>query len=292
MKERIEKAHTLIEALPYIREFYGKTVVVKYGGSVVGGELENFARDIVLMRYVGIYPVVVHGGGTQIGDHLARLGMESEFIAGLRVTDPETMEIAQMVLVGKVNKQIVTAVNTHGGVAVGVSGQDGKIIKAKKIDVGRLAKGAADVPEGADLGMVGEVDEINPALIRTLEEEDFIPVISPIGFDEDGGSYNINADHAASKIAGALRAEKLVLLTDVSGILDEDKRLISSINEAEAMGLIKKGVILSGMIPKVTCAVDALHEGVHKAHIIDGRVERALILEIFTDAGIGTEILL
>ncbi len=202
------------------------------------------------------------------------------------------MEIAQMVLVGKVNKQIVAAINTHGGIGVGVSGQDGKTIRARKLHVDRLAQGSGEVPEGADLGMVGEVSEINTSLVTSLEEKGFIPVIAPIGFDYEGRSYNINADHAASKIAGALRAEKLILLTNVSGILDEKKRLISSLGEARARELISRRVISSGMIPKVTCALEALHEGVHKVHIIDGRVERALILEIFTDAGIGTEIVL
>jgi acetylglutamate kinase len=292
MKTRIQKAHTLIEALPYIREFYGKTIVVKYGGSIGGTELENFAHDIVLMRYVGIRPVVVHGGGPQIGSLLSRLGIESRFVAGHRVTDPETMEVAQMVLVGKVNKDIVSALNTHGGVAVGLSGQDGKTIRARKINMERVAVGSKDVPNDVDLGMVGEVVGINTSLIQSLEEKGFIPVIAPIGFDEEGRAYNINADHVAGKIAGALLAEKLILLTDVPGIMDENNKLVSSISESSAMELIEKKVISKGMIPKVLCAIDALREGVRKVHIIDGRIERALILEIFTDAGIGTEIVL
>lgn len=292
MKELIEKAKTLVEALPYIKEFYGKTLVVKYGGSIGGRELNNFARDIVLMRYVGMHPVVVHGGGPQIGNLLGRLGIKSQFIAGLRVTDSETMEVVEMVLVGKVNQEIVTAINSLGGNAVGASGKDGRIIVAKKIDISKIAEDGTDIPLGADLGMVGEVEIINPHLIQVLEGTGFIPVIAPIGFDEEGISYNINADHVAGKIAGALRAEKLVLLTDVPGILDEEKNLISSLAEAKAKELMKKGVISSGMIPKVRCATEALREGVNKAHIIDGRVEHALILEIFTDAGIGTEILI
>ncbi|SRR5579875_2710387 len=292
MKELIKKAKTLVEALPYIKEFYGKTLVVKYGGSIGGQELHNFARDIVLMKYVGMHPVVVHGGGPQIGNLLGRLGMKSQFIAGLRVTDSETMEVVEMVLVGKVNQEIVTAINSLGGNAVGASGKDGRIIVAKKIDISKIAEDGTDIPEGADLGMVGEVEMVNPHLIQVLERAGFIPVIAPVGFDEEGRSYNINADHVAGKIAGALNAEKLILLTDVPGILDEEKNLISSLTEASAKELMKKGVISSGMIPKVRCATEALREGVNKAHIIDGRVEHALILEIFTDAGIGTEILI
>ncbi len=292
MKELIEKAKTLVEALPYIKEFYGKTLVVKYGGSIGGQELHNFARDIVLMKYIGMHPVVVHGGGPQIGNLLGRLGMKSQFIAGLRVTDSETMEVVEMVLVGKVNQEIVTAINSLGGNAVGASGKDGRIIVAKKIDISKIAEDGTDIPEGADLGMVGEVEMVNPHLIQVLEGAGFIPVIAPVGFDEEGRSYNINADHVAGKIAGALNAEKLILLTDVPGILDEEKNLISSLTEASAKELMKRGVISSGMIPKVRCATEALREGVNKAHIIDGRVEHALILEIFTDAGIGTEILI
>jgi acetylglutamate kinase len=293
MKELIHKAETLIEALPYIREFYGKTIVVKYGGSIGGIELLGFARDLVLMKYVGMHPVVVHGGGPQIGSLLGRLGIKSQFVAGLRVTDPETMEIVEMVLVGKVNQEIIAAINSLGGKAVGASGQEGNIIVARKLDISKFAHdNNVDIPEGMDLGMVGEVETINPHLIKVLEEAGFVPVIAPIGFDEMGRSYNINADHVAGKVAGALKAEKLILLTDVPGILDEQKNLISSLTEGSARDLIRKGIISSGMIPKVMCAIEALHEGVNKVHIVDGRVEHALILEIFTDAGVGTEILL
>lgn len=292
MRELIHKAQTLVEALPYIREFYGKTIVVKYGGSIGGQELSNFARDVVLMRYVGIHPIVVHGGGPQIGSLLERLGIKSRFVAGLRVTDQETMEIAEMVLVGKINQEMIAAINSLGGNAVGASGKEGNTILAKKIDVTKIIQNGADIPEDVDLGMVGEVEKINPHLIKVLENSGFIPVIAPVGFDGQGNTYNINADHVAGKIAGALGAEKLILLTDVPGILDENKNLISSLNEAAAGELIRRGVISRGMIPKVMCAIEALHEGVNKTHIVDGRVEHALILEIFTDAGIGTEILL
>ena len=293
MKQLLNKAQTLVEALPYIRLFHGKTVVVKYGGSIGRKELSSFAHDLILMKYVGIKPVVVHGGGPQIAEHLKKQGIKSEFIAGLRVTDEKTMEIAEMVLVGKVNQEIITSINEHDGKAVGLSGKEGKILSAKKIDIKKLArKNGIKIPPKSDIGMVGEVDKINPALIKTLEDSGFIPVIAPIGFDDKGNTYNINADHAASKIAGALNATKLILLTDVPGILDSKKKLISSLNEKRARNLIKNGTISQGMIPKVMCALEALHEGVEKTHIIDGTVERALILEIFTDTGIGTEITL
>jgi len=293
MKHLIEKAHTLVEALPYIRDFYGKTIVVKYGGSIGDEELSNFARDIILMKYVGMNPVVVHGGGPQIEILLDRLGIKSKFIAGLRVTDPDTMEVVEMVLVGKINQKIVAEIQRLGSKAVGVSGKEGKIILARKLDLSKLSYvNKLDVALDEDLGMVGEVEKINPDLIRVLEIAGYIPVIAPIGFDEQGRSYNINADHVAGKIAGALNAVKLIILTDVPGILDEEKNLISSLTEEKARELINNGAISRGMIPKVMCAIESLQEGVEKVHIIDGRVERALILEIFTDAGVGTEILL
>ncbi len=293
MKELLNKAHTLVEALPYIKDFHGKTIVVKYGGSIGSEELSNFARDLILMKYVGIRPVVVHGGGLQIAEHLEKQGLKSTFIAGLRVTDKKTMEIAEMVLVGKINQQIINSINQHGGKAVGLSGKEGQIIRAKKIDIKKLAKdNGIKIPRNADLGMVGEVENINPELLRTLEDSGYIPVIAPIGVDGDGNTYNINADHVASKIAGALDATKLILLTNVPGILDEKKKLISSISESTAKKLIKKEIISQGMIPKVMCAFEALHEGVDKVHIIDGTIERAVILEIFTDSGIGTEIMI
>jgi len=293
MKKLIQKAQTLVEALPYIKKFYGQTIVVKYGGSVGDDDLTNFARDVVLMKYVGMHPVVVHGGGPQIGYYLEKLGIETKFIAGLRVTDAQTMEVAEMVLVGKINQKIIEALHSMGGKAVGTSGKEGKMILAKKLDLRKFAKeNGVKIPKGADLGMVGEVQNVNPDLIKVLENSGFIPVIAPIGFDDEGRTYNINADHVAGKIAGALNAVKLILLTNVSGIMDNKGTLISTLTESEAKKLIKKEIISSGMIPKVMCAIEALHEGVQKVHIIDGTVEHALILEIFTDTGIGTEILL
>lgn len=292
-KEFTNKAKTLVEALPYIKEFYGQTIVVKYGGSVGDEDLSNFARDIVLMKYVGMHPVVVHGGGPQIGNHLKKLGIETDFIAGLRVTDEQTMEVAEMVLVGKINQKIIEAIHSMGGKAVGTSGKEGKMILAKKLDLKKFGKeNGVKIPKGADLGMVGEVDSVNPDLIKVLENSGFIPVIAPIGFDDEGRTFNINADHVAGRIAGALNAVKLILLTNVTGILDEKKKLISTLNESQAKKLIKKETISSGMIPKVMCAIEALHEGVQKVHIIDGTIDHSLILEIFTDSGIGTEIVL
>lgn len=293
MKDLIYKAETLVEALPYIKDFHGKTIVVKYGGSIGKEDLKNFASDLILMKYVGINPVVVHGGGPQIAENLEKLGIKSEFIAGLRVTDEKTMEVAEMVLVGKVNQQIIAAIQQEGGKAVGLSGKEGKTIVAKKVNLNKILKqNGIKKPKKADLGKVGEVVKINPELIKSLEDSGYIPVIAPIGSDEKGNTYNINADHVAGKVAGALKAEKLILLTNVPGILDEKKKLISSITKSDAKKLIKKQTISSGMIPKVNCAFEALSEGVNKVHIIDGTVKRALILEIFTDSGIGTEIMI
>lgn len=278
MVKLIEKADTLIEALPYIKRFYGKTAVIKYGGHAMENEelKDSFAQDIVLMKYIGMNPVIVHGGGPQIDDLLKRIGKKSEFRRGLRVTDDETMEIVEMVLVGKVNKEIVSLINRHGGQAVGLSGRDGGLIEARKVK--------------ADIGRVGDVVCVDPKVIEALDESKFIPVIAPVGQGKDGKAYNINADIAAGKIASALKAEKFILLTDVEGVLDNDKKLISSLNAKEAQNGIKKGVIVGGMIPKVECCLDAVKEGVGKAHIVDGRMKHALLLEIFTDKGIGTEI--
>lgn len=293
MEELIKKAKTLSEALPYIREFYGKTIVIKYGGSINSKELDNFARDVVLMKFVGMNPVIVHGGGPQIGSYLDKLGLQSEFIAGLRVTNAETMEVVQMVLVGKVNQDIITAINLLGGSAVGVSGKEGKLILAKKLNIMKYAKDHdIEIPPGSDIGLVGEVEHINPQLINTLDNSGYIPVIAPIGFDNKGNSYNINADHVAGKVAGALNAEKLIILTNVTGILDKKKELISTLHESAVKKLIHKNVISKGMIPKVICAINALNEGVRKVHVIDGTKEHSLLLEIFTDKGIGTEILI
>jgi len=291
MENPVEKAKVLIEALPYIRRFYDKTIVIKYGGSAMEEEglKRNFALDIVLLKYIGINPVVVHGGGPQIGEVLAKMGKKSQFIEGMRVTDGETMDVVEMVLVGKVNKEIVDLINQQGGKAVGLSGKDGRLITAKKL---RLAKsrGKNESPEIIDIGMVGEVKEIKPGVIKALEKENFIPVIAPVGVGEEGETYNINADLVAGKVASALKAEKLILLTDVEGVMDGKKRLIPALSARQAKRFIAQKVISSGMIPKVNCCLDALGEGVSKTHIIDGRVEHAILLEIFTDIGVGTQI--
>lgn len=290
MQRLIEKAQVLIEALPYIKKFYQKTMVIKYGGAAMADEdlKEGFAMDIVLMKYVGLNPVVVHGGGPQIGQVLQQMGKDSTFVQGLRVTDKETMDVVEMVLVGKVNKEIVNLVNHCGGKAVGLSGKDGGLIQAKKL---LLPQGQGETPsEIVDLGMVGEVEGINCNVIKTLDAGDFIPVIAPVGVGRDGKTYNINADLVAGKLAAALRAEKLILLTDVPGVMDEGGDLITSLQVEEAKDLISRGVVSEGMIPKINCCLEALGGGVAKAHIIDGRVKHALILEIFTDGGVGTEI--
>jgi acetylglutamate kinase len=279
-KELLQKAQILIEALPYIRRFYGKTMVIKYGGGAMakGPEEKALAEDIVLMWYVGIKPILVHGGGPQIGDLLKRLGKKSSFIQGMRVTDEETMEVVEMVL-NKINKDLVYLINRYGGKAVGLSGKDARLLRARKLIHGEF-----------DLGLVGEVQEVNVELLEALQKEGFIPVIAPIGVGEDGTPYNINADMVAGAVAGALRAEKLILLTDVPGISDEEGNLIQSLRSERAEELIQKGVIQGGMIPKVRCCLEALNLGVSKAHIIDGTLPHALLLEVFTDKGIGTEI--
>jgi acetylglutamate kinase len=291
MDNPIDKAKILVEALPYIRRFYNKTIVIKYGGSTMEEEglRRNFALDVVLLKYIGLNPVVVHGGGPQIGEMLTRLGKKSEFVEGMRVTDRETMDVVEMVLVGKVNKEIVAMINQQGGKAVGLSGKDGRLILAKKLKLTRSA-GKDKTPEIVDIGMVGEVKAIHPDVIESLEKENFIPVIAPIGVGEEGETYNINADLVAGKVAAALKAEKLILLTDVKGVMDEKKRLIPTLDIHQAKELISKKVVSSGMIPKVNCCLDALNEGVNKTHIIDGTVEHAVLLEIFTDVGIGTQI--
>jgi len=253
------------------------------------GLKEGFAMDIVLMKYVGLNPVVVHGGGPQIGQVLQQMGKASTFVQGLRVTDQETMDVVEMVLGGKVNKEIVGLINRCGGKAVGLSGKDGGLIQAKKLHLSPQEQGDTP-PEIVDLGMVGEVEGINADVIKTLDEGAFIPVIAPVGVDGDGKTYNINADLVAGKVAAALGAEKLILLSDVPGVLDKDKNLITSLQAQEAKDLIAQGVVSSGMIPKVTCCLEALAGGAVKAHIIDGRVKHALILEIFTDGGVGTEL--
>ena len=291
MQELINKANILMEALPWIRRFYGKTIVIKYGGNAMVEERlkEGFARDIILMKYIGLNPVVVHGGGPQIGQVLKAMGKESRFVQGMRVTDRETMDVVEMVLGGKVNKEIVSNINRHGGKAVGLSGKDGGLILARKLEMTAVNPETL-TPEIIDVGLVGEVELVNPQVITALEKEHFIPVIAPIGVGLEGETYNINADLVAGKIAGALRAEKLILLTDVEGVKDQSGRLISTIDVTRVPDLINDGTISGGMIPKVNCCLDAVEEGVHKTHIIDGRMEHACLLEIFTDKGIGTAI--
>ena len=291
MENPIDKAKVLVEALPYIRRFYDKTIVVKYGGSAMEEEglKRDFALDIVLLKYIGINPVVVHGGGPQIGEVLAKMGKKSQFIEGMRVTDGETMDVVEMVLVGKVNKEIVDLIHQQGGKAVGLSGKDGRLITAKKLKLAK-SRGKDEPPEIIDIGMVGEVKEINPGVIEALEKENFIPVIAPVGVGEEGETYNINADLVAGKVASALKAEKLILLTDVEGVMDGKKQLIPALSAKQAKRLIAQKVVSSGMIPKVNCCLDALEAGVSKTHIIDGRMEHAILLEIFTDVGIGTQI--
>jgi len=291
MKNPIDKANVLVEALPYIRRFYDKTVVIKYGGSAMEEERlkRSFALDVVLLKYIGINPVIVHGGGPQIGQLLTKLGKKSEFVEGMRVTDKETMDVVEMVLVGKVNKEIVSLINQQGGKAVGLSGKDGTLINAKKLKITK-SRGKGKPPEVIDIGMVGEVKAINPGVIESLEKENFIPVIAPIGVGEEGETYNINADLVAGKVASALKAEKLILLTDVEGVMDEKKQLIPTLNAKQAKRMMTQKIISSGMIPKVNCCLEALEEGVIKTHIIDGRVDHAVLLEIFTDIGVGTQI--
>jgi acetylglutamate kinase len=286
--ELVERAEVLIEALPYIRAFQGKTLVIKYGGAAMeqADLKEQFAKDVLLLRLVGIRPVIVHGGGPQIGALMKRLGKEPQFVGGMRVTDEETVQIVEMVLVGKINQEIVGLINLHGGRAVGLSGKDATLLRARK----RLHK----MPDGsqADIGLVGEVEAVNPEPIRLLEENGFIPVIAPVGVGAAGETYNINADLVAGDVAAALFAEKLIHLTDVTGINGEDGRLVSTLTKREAERLIKAGVIDGGMLPKVESSLRALTGGAQKAHIIDGRVPHAILLEVLTKEGIGTEIVL
>jgi len=293
MKEPIEKAKILIESLPYIRAFYNKTVVIKYGGhAMVDEELKkNFALDIILMKYIGINPVIVHGGGPQINKVLARMQIKPSYVEGMRVTDTETMDVVEMVLVGKVNKEIVGLINHHGGKAVGLSGRDGNLIRARKMTIQKSQARDAP-PELIDLGRVGEVTQVNPEILQTIEVQDFIPVIAPVGVGEDNFSYNINADLVAGAVAAHLKAAKLILLTDVEGVLDGDANLVGSLSSKDADALLASGAIAGGMIPKVKCCQSALAAGVSKTHIIDGRVEHAILLEMFTHEGVGTEIVL
>ena len=293
VEKSIERAEILLEALPYIRRFYNKTIVIKYGGhAMVDKELKDlFARDVVMLKYIGIHPVVVHGGGPQIGDLLKKLGKDSQFVQGMRVTDEETMDIVEMVLVGKVNKEIVGLINQHGGKAVGLSGKDGNLIRAEKYYLTE-EKAKDTPPEIIDIGLVGKVKNIHAELIVSLEKDGFIPVIAPTGMGDNGETYNINADIVAGEVAAALKAEKLVLLTDVEGVMDARGQLINTMNDREVVNMIETGVIRGGMYPKVKCCLKALNNGVKKTHIVDGRLKHAILLEIFTDMGIGTEIVL
>ena len=286
-----ERAKILIEVLPYIRRFNGATIVIKYGGHAMVDEQlkQEFALDVILLKYVGMNPVVVHGGGPQIGDFLKKLSIKSEFVDGMRVTDRQTMDVVEMVLVGKVNKEIVNLINQNGGIAVGLSGKDGKLISARKMKY--LRKREEDpVPEIIDMGMVGEITSVNTSILVNLMEKEFIPVIAPVGFGSSGETYNINADLVAGKVASALGARKLVLLTDTAGVLDENGDLISTLKMQEAGESISNGMIKGGMIPKVNCCLSALREGVNKTHVIDGREPHAILLEILTKIGVGTEI--
>jgi acetylglutamate kinase len=278
-----------MEALPYIRSFYQKTIVVKFGGhAMIDEELKHsFAMDVTLLSYIGMRPVVVHGGGPQIGALLKKIGKESRFVGGMRVTDQETMDVVEMVLVGKVNTEIVSLINQNGGRAVGLNGKDGNLIRAKKL---RLPGKSEKIRVAVDLGMVGDVAAIDPQVIDTLDRTQFIPVIAPVGVGADGHTYNINADLVAGEIAAALRAEKLILLTDVQGVQDARGKLVSSLDEKQTRSMLRSGAITGGMIPKVNCCLTALQRGVAKAHIIDGRVRHAILLELFTDGGIGTQL--
>lgn len=282
-------AEVLTEALPYIKRFRGKSIVIKYGGNAMSDETlkVGFARDVVLMKLVGMNPVVVHGGGPQIGATLEKLGKKTEFVEGMRVTDSETMDIVEMVLGGLVNKEIVNLINRSGGNAVGLSGKDGGLIQAKKM-VFKENSPEIDVPEIIDMGHVGDVHSIDKSVIDMLIQGDFIPVIAPIGVDESGQSYNINADLVAGKIAEVLSAEKLIMLTNTEGLLDKNGKVLTGISVEKVDNLIEKGIIHGGMLPKIRSALDAVHGGVQTSHIIDGRVKHAVLLEILTDGGVGT----
>jgi acetylglutamate kinase len=291
MKKLIQKAEILLEALPYIKNFYNKTIVIKYGGNaMVSDDLkENFALDIVMMKYIGINPVVVHGGGPQIDQTLKALGIQSQFVEGQRITSKETIDVVEMVLGGKVNKEIVSLINNQGGNAVGITGKDGDLILAKRHKKVKHSP-ETDRPEIIDLGLVGEIIKVNPKILVTLDQNEFIPVIAPIGKGEKGETLNINADFVAAQIAAALKAEKLILMTDTEGVKNKAGILQSGLTRKQVTEMIRSKVIRDGMLPKVNCCLEALKSGVHKTHIIDGRVRHALLLEIFTAEGIGTQI--
>ena len=290
--DQTDRAKVLIEALPYIRRFSNAIIVVKYGGHAMVDERlkKNFALDIILMKYVGLNPIVVHGGGPQIGEVLKRLSIESEFVDGMRVTDKQTMDVVEMVLVGRVNKEIVALINQNGGRSVGLSGKDGQLITARKLRY-QKSSGGDQPPEIIDMGMVGEIVAVDNQILMSLLEGQFIPVIAPVGSGSSGETYNINADLVAGHIASSLKARKIILLTDTEGVKDKEEKLLSSIKVKEAQELIQDGTIKGGMIPKINCCLEAMKGGVRKAHIIDGRKEHAILLEIFTRGGIGTEII-
>ena len=292
MKKLIQKAEILLEALPFIKNFYGKTFVIKYGGNAMVSEKlkDNFALDIVMMKYIGINPVIIHGGGPQIDKTLKALGIKSQFFEGQRVTNKETIDVVEMVLGGKINKEIVSLINRHGGNAVGITGKDGDLIMAKRHKKGKKQSAETNRPEIIDLGLVGEITKVNPRILETLDKNEFVPVIAPIGKGEDGATLNINADFVASKIASALKAEKLILMTDTEGVKNKTGKLQSGLTKKEVAAMIKEKVIKDGMLPKVKCCLDALKAGGRKTHIVDGRVQHALLLEIFTEDGIGTQI--
>jgi acetylglutamate kinase len=290
MKKLIEKANILIESLPFIRSFYGKTFVIKYGGAAQTDDVlkDSFARDVALLNFIGIRPVIVHGGGPKISETMKKMGKEPTFVQGQRVTDRETMDIVEMVLGGLINKEIVALINSHGGKAVGLSGKDGGLIKAKKKLLRKSVQSGEK--EAIDIGLVGEVETVDPSILNSLEKDGFIPVISPIGAGSGGETFNINADYVASSLASALRAEKLILLTDVQGISDKKGSVITTLRKKDVKKLMDEGTVSGGMIPKVQACTQALDNGVSKTHIVDGRVAHCLLLEIFTKEGIGTEI--
>ena len=296
MNRLIKKANVLIESLPYIRTFRGKTVVVKYGGHAMtdASLKERFAQNVVLLKYVGINPVIIHGGGPQIDKMLDRLGIEAKFRHGVRVTDEATMEIVEMVLAGQINMEITDLINRHGGSAVGLSGKDGGLILSKPLTAKAWAESLErdldDEDDDGDFGLVGDIERVDPSLLHKLQGDHYIPIIAPIGTDREGNTYNINADLVAGAIAGALRAEKLVMMTDIKGIRDAKGRHLSTVSRKDVQRMVKKGTITEGMLPKVHACLDAIDAGVGKAHIIDGRIPHAILLEIFTRKGIGTEI--
>ena len=290
-KSALRIAQVLTEALPYIQRFTGKTMIIKFGGNAMVDPAlhESFARDVVLMKLVGVNPVVVHGGGPQIGQLLEKLGIASEFVDGMRVTDSATMDVVEMVLGASVNKEIVSTINRNGGKAIGVTGKDGQLIRARKLEVSRETPDM-QAPEIIDIGHVGEVEKIDTEVLTMCQDSNFIPVIAPIGVGEDGSSYNINADLVAGKLAEVLQAEKLMLLTNVDGLMDKSGKLLTGLTPAEVEQLVKDGTVQGGMLPKVRCALDAVKSGVTSSHIIDGRVPHAVLLEVFTDQGVGTKI--